>query len=64
MARLIREGQVRVDIPAVDMDRLAEICHERNEELLLQTREVLYSEELNDEEKLAAMRQIFEETEG
>jgi len=64
LARLIREGRVRVDIPAVDMDHLAEICRDRNEELLMDLQETLYSEELSDNEKLETMRQIFEESGG
>lgn len=61
LARLIREGKVRVDIPAVDMDSLERICYDHNGDILELVRGVVYDEENTPEKKIGILQEVLDE---
>lgn len=61
LSQLIRNGQVRVDIPALDMDHLARLSREHNARLLREAQGLTYSDELTDREKVAALQELLGE---
>lgn len=64
LAQLIREGKVRVDIPAVDMDSLERICYDRNGDILELVRNVVYDEDYTPEKKLEILQEVLEDEEA
>ena len=64
LAQLIREGKVRVDIPAVDMDSLERICYDRNGDILELVRNVVYDEDYTPEKRLEILQEVLEDEEA
>lgn len=63
LADMIEEGRVVVDIPAVDMDTLEEMCNEYNTDILERVCAVVYDLDWPAEEKLQALKEILGERE-
>ena len=64
LAQMIEEGRVVVDIPAVDMESLAQLCTEHDGDLLECVRSVVYDKDYTPEKKLEILQEVLEDEEA
>ena len=59
LANLIRQGEVTVNIPGLDMDELKKLADGEAQRVLRKIAEAVGCDELTDGEKIAMIREYF-----
>ena len=63
LADLIRRGQVTVEIPGLDMDRMEKMVHNQTQQLLRTVAGVVFDEEAeaDDSEKIRCLQELLQD---
>lgn len=60
LAALVRQGQVAVEVPGLDMERLEAILRSRCMQTLRRVKMVIHSEDISDAEKIEILCRYLE----